>query len=68
MRDSSVRGRLLELSSKNRHHLENIGTRIIVISNRCPESASTETVGVVSDTREIIYRPFICLKHVVKDV
>ena len=36
---------------------------IIVISNMCPGSASTETVGVVSDTREIISRPFVFLKY-----
>ena len=48
---------------KNRHHLENIGTRIIWISNLCPRSASTETVRVVSDTHEIISRPFVFLKH-----
>ena len=63
MRDSSASEQLLELSLKNRHHLENIDTRIIVISNMCLKSASTETVRVVSDTRELIVRPFVFLKH-----
>ena len=55
------KGRSLELSSKHRHHLENIDIMIIVISNMCAESASTATVGVVSETREIISRIFVLL-------
>ena len=43
--------------------LEHIDTRIISVSNMCRRSASTETVGVASDTREIISRPFVFLKY-----
>ena len=62
VRDSSVRGRLLELSSKNRHHLENTDARMIVMSNLCPESPSTEIVGVLKGTHEIMMRPNLCRK------
>ena len=60
MQDSCVRGRLLELSSKNRHSLESIDTRIIASSSLSPEYVSTESVRVLTETREIIMRPIQC--------